>query len=61
VLHRKIPIEVADLMLIFTPSVSMTSEANDLKGIMQDLRNNLVDISHGSLEFSAAASIHGAE
>jgi hypothetical protein len=48
-------------MLIFTPSVSMTSEANDLKGIMQDLRNNLVDISHGSLEFSAAASIHGAE
>ncbi len=48
-MHRKILIKAAGLMLIFAPSVSMTSEAEELKEIMQGLRNNLVDISDGLL------------
>jgi len=48
-MHRKVLIEVASLLLIFAPSVSMTSEAIELKEIMQGLRDNLVDISDGLL------------
>jgi hypothetical protein len=48
-MHRKILIEAASLMLIFVPMVGMTGEASDLKGIMQGLRNNLVEISDGLL------------
>ena len=48
-MHRKILIEAASLMLIFVPIVGMTGEASDLKGIMQGLRNNLVEISDGLL------------
>ena len=47
--HRKFFIGAASLMLIFAPSVGTTSEATDLKEIMQGLRNNLVDISDGLL------------
>jgi hypothetical protein len=48
-MHRNVLIAAASLMLIFSPSVSMTSETNDLKEIMQGLRNNLVDIADGLL------------
>jgi hypothetical protein len=48
-MHRKILITTASLMLIFAPSVGMTSEAPELKEIMQGLRNNLVEISDGLL------------
>ncbi len=48
-MHKKLIIGAASLILIFASSVSMTNEANDLKGIMQGLRNNLVDISDGLL------------
>ena len=61
VMQRKILIEAASLMLIFMPSVSMTGEANDLKEIMQDLHNNLVDISHGLLTDDFEKIEHGAD
>lgn len=48
-MHRKILIKAASLMLILAPSVSMTSEANNLKEIMQGLRNDLVAITDGLL------------
>ncbi len=48
-MHRKFLIKAASLMLIFASSVSMTSEANDLKEIMQGLRNNLAVIADGLL------------
>jgi hypothetical protein len=48
-MHKKILIEAACLMLIFAPAVGLTSDAADLKEIMQGLRNNLIDISDGML------------
>jgi hypothetical protein len=39
----------------------MTSEANDLKDIMQGLRNNLVDISDGLLTDDFEKIAHGAD
>ena len=48
-------------MLIFAPSVGMTSEAKELKGIMQGLRNNLVDISDGLLTDDFEKIAHGAD
>jgi hypothetical protein len=60
-MHRKILIEAASLMLIFVPSVSMTSEANELKEIMQGLRNNLIDISDGLLTDDFEKIAHGAD
>ena len=48
-------------MLIFAPSVGITSEATDLKEIMQGLRNNLVDISDGLLTDDFEKIAHGAD
>jgi hypothetical protein len=48
-------------VLIFAPSVSMSSEANGLKEIMQGLRNNLVDISDGLLTDDFEKIAHGAD
>ena len=59
--HRKILIGAASLMLIFAPSVGITSEATDLKEIMQGLRNNLVDISDGLLTDDFEKIAHGAD
>ena len=59
--HRKILIGAASLMLIFAPSVGITGEANDLKEIMQALRNNLVDISDGLLTDDFEKIAHGAD
>jgi len=61
VIHRNIFIGAACLMLFFAPSVSMTSEANELKDIMQGLRNNLVDISDGLLTDDFEKIAHGHE
>jgi hypothetical protein len=60
-MHRKSLIEAASLMLIFAPSVGMTNEANELKGIMQGLRNNLVEISDGLLIDDFEKMAHGAD
>ena len=60
-MHRKLLIKAASLMLIFAPSVGMTSEAKELKGIMQGLRNNLVDISDGLLTDDFEKIAHGAD
>jgi cytochrome c556 len=60
-MHRKILILAASLMLILAPSVGMTSEANELKEIMQGLRNNLVDISDGLLTDDFEKIAHGAD
>jgi hypothetical protein len=60
-MHRKVLIKAASLMLIFVPSVSMTSEANDLQEIMQGLRNNLVEISDGLLTDDFEKIAHGAD
>jgi cytochrome c556 len=60
-MYRKILILAASLMLILAPSVGMTSEANELKGIMQGLRNNLVDISDGLLTDDFEKIAHGAD
>jgi hypothetical protein len=60
-MHRKVLIEAASLLLIFVPSVSMTGEANELKEIMQGLRNNLVDISDGLLTDDFEKIAHGAD
>ena len=60
-MYRKILIEAASLLLIFTPSVSMTGEASELKEIMQGLRNNLVDISDGLLTDDFEKVAHGAD
>ena len=48
-MHRTNLIKAACLMLILAPSVSMTGEANNLKEIMQGLRNDLVAITDGLL------------
>ncbi len=48
-------------MLIFAPSVSMASEASELKEIMQALRNNLIEISDGSLTDDFEKIAHGAD
>ncbi|MBT8094066.1 MAG: hypothetical protein KJP08_04590 [Gammaproteobacteria bacterium] len=42
-------IAIASLLFIFAPTVTLTSEGPELKDIMQELRNNLVDISDGLL------------
>ena len=42
-------IAAANLIFIFAPTVSLTSEGSELKEIMQGLRNDLVDISDGLL------------
>ncbi len=60
-MHRKILIEAASLLLIFAPSVGMTSEAIELKEIMQGLRNNLIDISDGLLTDDFEKIAHGAD
>jgi len=60
-MHRKILIGAASLMLIIAPSVGMTSEENELMGIMQGLRNNLVDISDGLLTDDFEKIAHGAD
>jgi cytochrome c556 len=59
-MYRNLLIAAASLMLIFLPSVSMTSETSDLKEIMQGLRNNLVDIADGLLTDDFAKIEHGA-
>ncbi len=48
-------------MLIFVPMVGMAGEASDLKGIMQGLRNNLVEISDGLLTDDFEKIAHGAD
>lgn len=60
-MNRKTLIGAASLMLIFAPSVSMTSEADDLKEIMQGLRDNLVEISDGLLTDDFEKIAHGAD
>ena len=60
-MHRKILIEAASLMLIFAPAVAMTGETNELKEIMQGLRNNLVDISDGLLTDDFEKVANGAD
>ncbi len=60
-MHRNVLIKAAGLMLILVPSVSMTSEANDLQEIMQGLRNNLVEISDGLLTDDFEKIAHGAD
>jgi hypothetical protein len=60
-MYRKTLIEVATLVLVFAPSVSMPSEADDLKEIMQGLRNNLVEISDGLLIDDFEKIAHGAD
>jgi hypothetical protein len=60
-MHRIILVGAASLLLIFAPSVSVTGEANDLKKIMQGLRNNLVDISDGLLTDDFAKIALGAD
>ena len=59
--HRKTLIKAASLILIFAPSVGMTSDAIELKEIMQDLRNNLVDIADGLLTDDFEKIAHGAD
>ena len=40
---------VASLLFIVAPTVTLTGEGSDLKQIMQELRNNVTDISDGLL------------
>jgi hypothetical protein len=60
-MHRKTFIGAASLLLIFTPMLGLTGEANDLKEIMQGLRNNLVEISDGLLTDDFEKIAHGAD
>jgi hypothetical protein len=60
-MHRKILIDAVSLMLIFVPSIGMPGEADELKEIMQGLRNNLVDISDGLLTDDFEKITHGAD
>ena len=60
-MHRKILNEAACLMLIFAPSVGVPGEADELKEIMQGLRNNLVEISDGLLTDDFEKIAHGAD
>lgn len=48
-MNTKRIVAVASLVFIFAPTVTLTSERPELKEIMQQLRNNLVDISDGLL------------
>lgn len=48
-MNRTKIIGVASLVFIFAPTVGLTSEGPELKEIMQELRDNLVDISDGLL------------
>jgi cytochrome c556 len=60
-MHGKLSILAASLMLIFAPSIGVTSEANELKEIMQGLRNNLVEISDGLLTDDFEKIAYGAD
>ena len=42
-------IGIASFVVAFVPTVTLTSEGSELKEIMQELRDNLVDISDGLL------------
>ena len=59
-MNRKKLTWAASLAFIFAPTVTMTSEATELKEIMQGLRNNLVDISDGLLTDDFEQVAHGA-
>lgn len=48
-MNRTRIVGVASLVFIFAPTVTLTSAGPELKEIMQQLRNNLVDISDGLL------------
>ena len=48
-MNRQRLIRTAMLMLILAPTVAMTDDAPALKEIMQELRNNLIEISDGIL------------
>jgi len=48
-MNRQRLIRAAGLMLILAPTVAMTDDAPALKEIMQELRNNLIEISDGIL------------
>lgn len=48
-MNRRILIRAASLILILVPLIAMTDDAPALKEIMQDLRNNLIEISDGIL------------
>ncbi len=59
-MNRKRLIRAAGLMLALAPTVAMTGDAPSLKGIMQGLRNNLVEISDGLLTDDFEQVIQGA-
>ncbi len=61
VMHRRILVDVFCFMLIFVPSIGMPEEADELKGIMQGLRDNLVDISDGLLTDDFEKVVLGAD
>jgi len=59
-MNRQKRIRAASLILILAPTVAMTGDAPALKEIMQELRDNLIEISDGILTDDFEQVVQGA-